>query len=160
MDTLVLFILVGLLALEWILYREDHRRRADANRAWRAWSVTVSKADRREAYRAVRQGRAVADARLAPGALLLATSFSESRLRRPLAWINTALVLIVFSIAPVVAAAGGRWALAIGLGLLPLLVLCGTVFGVVVARRAEDALAANRRLVPETPPAPPRTPWG
>jgi len=149
--TLALLVLFG---IERLVDREHLRIERAERKAWRAALNSLGSSDRRKVARAVQAGRAVDDYRLAPATVSMARAMIVMRVRRPLRWMNLVLGTAWFATPAVFAAVRHRWLLAAFFSVWPLLMVTMVALGPFVGRRAEDALAANRRLVDEPPSSP------
>lgn len=145
-------LLLGLLALERLLYRESFQRAREAQRTWKDASRALSAAERREVGRAVRHGCAVGDRRLAPAAVALATAMVDSPLWTPLRRVNFALALAWFTRPVIIAATRRRWVVATALFIALLCILAVVALALRYRRNADEALLANRRLADRSPP--------
>jgi hypothetical protein len=105
----------------------------------------LAKAEQQEVGRAVRRGRAVDDARLAPAAVAMAEAVMAGKLR-PWRWVTPTIFFVWISVPVVAAAVRGRWGQAAVLSLGPVLIASMYALGAGMGRRAERALASNRRL--------------
>ena len=133
-------VILALLAVEWL----TRGGRAGERREWASVRETLSRQDRRLVNRAVWRGEPVADARLAPAVVAFASVVAGTP--RPLRLVNAGLGVVWFGLPAVVAATRHEWGSAAIISLAPLMIIAGTAFSLVVSRRAQDALAANRRV--------------
>ncbi|MFP5317499.1 MAG: hypothetical protein ACLGI2_04300 [Acidimicrobiia bacterium] len=146
-------VLLATLVLERLLYRDDYRQARTARSHWRVTADALDPDDRRELNRAVWRGQAVADSRLAPAAVDLATAVigrPSNLLRR----VNVLLGLVWFSVPVMWAIQDSRWALVLGLSLIPLVFVIATIFIARLQRRVRQALDRNRALLDRPPPPP------
>ena len=141
-----LLVLLVMLGVEQFLARDDLKRLRAVQKQWRAIWSTVTAEDRRLVRRAVREGRAVEDAKLAPAAVALAEVAVAARRAHPLRWVNLSFAVLVFSWAPVAEARRGNWGLALLLAVVPVLLVVVSLVPRINNARAAEALEANRRL--------------
>jgi hypothetical protein len=142
------FVTFGIAVVSVVELYVDRRHRADMREAGRRSKEALeplSRSERREVGRAVRSGRAVADARLAPAAVAMATAVVTGR-HRPWRWVTSVVFLTWLTIPAVAAWVQGRWVLAASLTLGPAFFLSMFVVGFQLGRTATDACEANRRV--------------
>lgn len=143
-----MFVTFGIAALSAIEFVADRERREDARIAARLSKEALdglTRSDRREVGRAVRQGRSVNDARLASAAVALATTVIKGR-QRPWRWVTSVLFVIWLTVPAIAAWVDRRWGLAAALSVGPVLFMSLFAVGIGLGHRAKEAFEANRRL--------------
>lgn len=143
-----MFVTFGIAAMSVIEFAVDRERREDARAAGRRSKEaldSLSSSDRREVGRAVRQGRAVNDPRLASAAVALATTVIAGR-QRPWRWVTSVVFVIWLTVPAIAAWVDHRWGLAAALSVGPVSFLSLFAIGIGLGHRARDASEANGRL--------------